>query len=53
VCSSDLFPNGDSYIIDEDQLRRRVEEGIFPEKVATLAMSEADLVKTYDESEIL
>jgi len=47
------FPNGDSYIIDEDQLRRRVEEGIFPEKVATLAMSEADLVKTYDESEIL
>jgi predicted RNA-binding protein associated with RNAse of E/G family len=47
------FPDGESRIIDEEHLRKRVEEGIFPEKIASLAMREADMILTSYESELL
>jgi Ribonuclease G/E len=47
------FPDGESHIIDEELLEKRVEEGIFPEKIASIAMREADMIKNSYESEVL
>jgi len=47
------YPNGDIHIVDQEQLTKRVKEGVFPEKLAQMALKEAeDVIKLYGADEI-
>ncbi|MBN1786168.1 MAG: ribonuclease E/G [Candidatus Methanofastidiosa archaeon] len=42
------YPNGDMRIIDQEHLNKRVKEGVYTEKLAQMALKEAEeVIKTY------